>query len=84
MRTFANDKTEALNDIDRLPLAALFDRLRTDLPSDETRQYVVKVTGHRKEFVSAPVKAMPAMSAPAAAPGGPTPATAATQTAKKS
>ena len=44
-RTFANDKTEALNDINGLPPPLLFDKLRSDLPSEETRQYVVKVTG---------------------------------------
>jgi membrane-bound lytic murein transglycosylase C len=78
-RTFANDKTEALNDINGLPPPILFDKLRTDLPSEETRQYVVRVTGYRKEFVSAP----PAMTTPAA-PGGASPVTAAAQAAKKS
>jgi membrane-bound lytic murein transglycosylase C len=43
-RLFASDKNEAFNEINGLPPAALFDKLRTDLPSDETRQYVVKVT----------------------------------------
>jgi len=28
--------------------------LRTGLPMQETRDYVVKVTGYRKEFVAAP------------------------------
>ena len=82
-RTFANDKTEALNDINGLPPAALFDKLRTDLPSEETRQYVVRVTGYRKEFVNAPPVGAPAMTAPAA-PGGTAPVTASTQPAKKS
>jgi membrane-bound lytic murein transglycosylase C len=84
-RTFANDKTEALNVINGLPPAALFDKLRTDLPLEETRQYVVRVTGYRKEFVIAPPVGGPAMTAPAApAPGGTTPVTASTQPAKKS
>jgi len=60
-RLFANDKTEALNDINGLPPAALFDKLRTGLPSDETRQYVVKVTGYRKQFVKAPAAPVTAM-----------------------
>jgi membrane-bound lytic murein transglycosylase C len=49
-RTFANDRKEALDDINHLPAPALFDRLRTGLPQEETRTYVVKVTGYRKQF----------------------------------
>jgi membrane-bound lytic murein transglycosylase C len=84
-RTFANDRSEALTDINGLPPAALFDKLRTDLPLEETRQYVVKVTGYRKQFVNAPAEGTavsgPA-SAPAAAPHAPT--AAATQHPTKS
>jgi hypothetical protein len=72
-----------LNDINGLPPPLLFDKLRSDLPSEETRQYVVKVTGYRKEFVSAPSPGTPAL-APPAAPGGASPVTAAAQAAKKS
>ena len=53
-RTFANDKREAFNDINGLEPAVLYDRLRTSLPFPETRQYVVKVTGYRKQFVNTP------------------------------
>jgi membrane-bound lytic murein transglycosylase C len=53
-RVFANNKTEALNDINQLEPPALFDRLRTNLPYEETRQYVVKVAEYRKQFVGAP------------------------------
>jgi membrane-bound lytic murein transglycosylase C len=66
-RTFANDRNEALTDINGLPPAALFDKLRTDLPLEETRQYVVKVTGYRKQFVNAPAEGTPVV-APASAP----------------
>jgi membrane-bound lytic murein transglycosylase C len=59
-RTFARDKNEALNAINGMPPAALFDRLRTSLPYEETRTYVVKVTGYRKQFVDAPAAAAPA------------------------
>jgi membrane-bound lytic murein transglycosylase C len=87
-RAFANDKNEALTDINSLPPAALFDKLRTDLPSEETRQYVVKVTGYRRQFVNAPgEEGAPApVATPAAAPRrAPAPAaTAATQPATKS
>jgi membrane-bound lytic murein transglycosylase C len=60
-RTFANDRTEALNKINALESSTLYDRLRTNLPSEETRQYMVKVTGYRKLFVNtaaAPITAM--------------------------
>jgi membrane-bound lytic murein transglycosylase C len=63
-RTFASDRNEALTDINGLPPAALFDKLRTDLPLEETRQYVVKVTGYRKQFVNVPASGTP-VSAPA-------------------
>jgi membrane-bound lytic murein transglycosylase C len=66
LRVFAPDKNEAFNDINTLPPPALFEKLRTDLPSDETRQYVVKVTGYRKQFVGA----APAVSAAAQAGRG--------------
>jgi membrane-bound lytic murein transglycosylase C len=64
-RVFANNKTEALNDINQLEPPALFDRLRTGLPYEETRQYVVKVAEYRKQFVGAP--AAPATAVPATA-----------------
>ena len=66
LRVFAPDKSEAFNDINTLPPPALFEKLRTDLPSDETRQYVVRVTGYRKQFVGA----APAVSAAAQAGRG--------------
>jgi membrane-bound lytic murein transglycosylase C len=53
-RVFANNRTEALNDINQLEPPALFERLRTNLPFEETRQYVVKVAEYRKQFVAAP------------------------------
>jgi membrane-bound lytic murein transglycosylase C len=53
-RIFANDKREAFNDINGLEPAVLYDRLRTNLPFEETRQYVVRVTGYRKQFVNTP------------------------------
>jgi membrane-bound lytic murein transglycosylase C len=60
-RTFANDRNEALNEINALESSTLYERLRTNLPSEETRQYMVKVTGYRKLFVNtaaAPITAM--------------------------
>jgi membrane-bound lytic murein transglycosylase C len=60
-RVFANNRTEALNDINQLEPPALFDRLRTNLPYEETRQYVVKVVEYRKQFVGAPAVPATAM-----------------------
>jgi hypothetical protein len=57
------------------------------LPSEETRQYVVKVTGYRRQFVNAPADdTTPApVATPAAAPRrAPAPAAAASQPATKS
>jgi len=53
-RVFAPDRNAALTDINAEAPAQLFERLRTGLPMQETRDYVVKVTGYRKEFVAAP------------------------------
>jgi membrane-bound lytic murein transglycosylase C len=52
-RGFSNNKTEAINEINQLDPPALFERLRSNLPYEETRQYVIKVTGYRKQFVAA-------------------------------
>jgi membrane-bound lytic murein transglycosylase C len=61
-RIFANDRAGAFTAINAQQPAELFEHLRTGLPMQETRDYVVKVTGHRKEFVTAPA------GAPAATP----------------
>lgn len=53
-RTFANDRTAALNDINGLAPAALYERLRSSLPYEETRQYLAKVVNNRKQFVAGP------------------------------
>jgi membrane-bound lytic murein transglycosylase C len=48
---FAKDRREALNAINGLQPAALYERLRTSLPHNETRQYLFKVTNSRRQFV---------------------------------
>jgi membrane-bound lytic murein transglycosylase C len=68
-RTFSSDKAAALASINALPPAGVYDRLRTDLPYEETRHYVVAVSGYRKQFVAAP--AAPAVPAASAAPAAP-------------
>jgi membrane-bound lytic murein transglycosylase C len=67
-RTFASDKKEALNDINHLDSPALYERLRTNLPSQETRQYVVKVTTYRRQFIPATPATTTAMQQPVQAP----------------
>jgi membrane-bound lytic murein transglycosylase C len=79
-RVFAADKNEAINDINGMPPPALFEKLRTDLPSDETRQYVIKVTGYRKQFVSAAPATPP--TAPAAPRKSAPPVTTTAQAAR--
>ncbi len=51
-KTFANDSVAALNQINGLEPPAVYDRLRNNLPYQETRDYLVKVVGFRKQFVS--------------------------------
>jgi membrane-bound lytic murein transglycosylase C len=53
-KTFANDSTAALNQINSLEPPAVYDRLRSNLPYQETRDYLVKVVTFRKQFVSLP------------------------------
>lgn len=47
--------------IKQLKPPALFEPLRSNLPYEETRQYVVRVTGYGKQFVGAPAAPATAM-----------------------
>jgi membrane-bound lytic murein transglycosylase C len=67
-RVFANDRSEAFSSINAEQPAQLFEHLRTGLPMQETRDYVVKVTGYRKDFVTAAAPAATPSATPAAAP----------------
>lgn len=51
-RTFSRDRTTAVNQINSLQPAGVYDQLRKSLPYQETRQYLEKVTGYRKAFVN--------------------------------
>jgi membrane-bound lytic murein transglycosylase C len=51
-RTFASDRKQAFSDINQMQPPAIFERLKTNLPLQETRDYVVKVTGYRKDFTA--------------------------------
>jgi membrane-bound lytic murein transglycosylase C len=52
MKAFAKDRATALNAVNGMQPPAVYERLRTQLPYQETRQYVVKVVQARKQFVS--------------------------------
>jgi len=51
-RTFSRDRVAAVNQINGLQPAGVYDQLRQHLPYEETRHYLEKVTGYRKAFVS--------------------------------
>ena len=53
LRTFSKDVVAAVNQINSLEPPAVYDTLRQSLPYLETRDYLVKVTSFRKQFVSA-------------------------------
>jgi membrane-bound lytic murein transglycosylase C len=53
LRTFNKSQTEAVNEINRLEPSAVYERLRTGLPYAETRDYLQKVVGFRRQFVTA-------------------------------
>jgi membrane-bound lytic murein transglycosylase C len=52
LRTFSRDRVAAVNQINGLQPAGVYDQLRQNLPYQETRHYLQKVTGYRKSFVS--------------------------------
>jgi membrane-bound lytic murein transglycosylase C len=51
-RTFSRDRTTAVNQINSLQPAGVYDQLRKNLPYEETRSYLEKVTGYRKSFIN--------------------------------
>ncbi|MEA3193458.1 MAG: rane-bound lytic murein transglycosylase [Betaproteobacteria bacterium] len=53
LRTFNKNQTDAVNEINRLEPSAVYERLRTSLPYAETRDYLQKVVGFRRQFVTA-------------------------------
>jgi membrane-bound lytic murein transglycosylase C len=52
LRTFSKDKVAAVNSINSLPPSGVYQKLRTNLPYEETRQYLNKVVNYRKQFVT--------------------------------
>jgi peptidoglycan lytic transglycosylase C len=53
LRTFSKSRTTAVQQINGLQPSALYDKLRSNLPYQETRNYLEKVTTYRKSYVSA-------------------------------
>lgn len=51
-RTFSRDRTTAVNQINSLQPAGVYDQLRKKLPYEETRHYLEKVNSFRKSFVN--------------------------------
>lgn len=52
LRTFNRNQTDAVNEINKLEPSAVYDRLRAGLPYAETREYLQKVVGFRRQFVT--------------------------------
>lgn len=55
LRTFggsSKNRDGALDEINRMAAPAVYDRLRAKLPYAETRQYLQKVVGFRKQFIA--------------------------------
>jgi membrane-bound lytic murein transglycosylase C len=51
LRSFAKDRVAAVNAINSLEPPGVYERLRRHLPYEETRQYLVKVVGFRRQFL---------------------------------
>jgi membrane-bound lytic murein transglycosylase C len=51
-KTFAKDRVGAVNAINGMEPPGVYDKLRTSLPYEETRQYLVRVTSYRRQFLS--------------------------------
>jgi membrane-bound lytic murein transglycosylase C len=50
-KTFSKNQVEAVNAINSLQPPGVYEKLRTSLPYEETRQYLVKVVNYRKQFI---------------------------------
>lgn len=53
-KAFAQDQRAAVNQINSLQPPAVYDHLRAHLPYQETRDYLAKVVGFRKQFIAVP------------------------------
>lgn len=51
LRTFSRDRVAAVNAINSLSPSAVYQKLRANLPYEETRHYLHKVVNYRKQFI---------------------------------
>ena len=51
-KAFSSDSVAAINRINGLEPPAVYDRLRANLPYQETRDYLAKVVTFRKQFIA--------------------------------
>lgn len=51
LRTFSKDRVAAVNTINSLSPLAVYQKLRANLPYEETRHYLHKVVNYRKQFI---------------------------------
>jgi membrane-bound lytic murein transglycosylase C len=52
LRTFSKDKVAAVNTINSLAPSGVYQKLRSNLPYEETRQYLHKVVNYRRQFIT--------------------------------
>ena len=52
LKTFNRDRTKAKEDINSKSAAVVYNKLRNDLPYEETRRYLKKVVDFKKDFVN--------------------------------
>lgn len=52
LRAFSSDRVAAVNAINRMEPPGVYEHLRTHLPYGETRGYLVKVVGFRRDYLS--------------------------------
>jgi membrane-bound lytic murein transglycosylase C len=52
LKAFSTDRVAAVNAINSMEPPGVYDRLRTHLPYAETRDYLVKVVGYRRQFLT--------------------------------
>jgi membrane-bound lytic murein transglycosylase C len=52
LKAFSKDRVAAVNSINGMEPPGVYDRLRKNLPYEETREYLARVTGFRKQFLT--------------------------------
>jgi membrane-bound lytic murein transglycosylase C len=52
LKAFSKDRVAAVNGINGLEPPAVYEKLRQNLPYEETREYLARVVGFRKQFLS--------------------------------